>query len=1085
MITVYKASAGSGKTFRLVLEYLKLILTNETNYRRILAVTFTNKAAAEMKERVVKQLAEIAGDDPNNPYTSALIKETGLPLKALKTRASAALKNILHDYSRFSISTIDKFTQRIIKAFNREIGISPGYKLELNTDVLLQEAIDRLLAKIGSNKELLNWLKNLADERIKNNKSLFIKSEIQQIGKELFKEQFQQYYTSKTQKLFERSELKLYKTELRKIEQSFVEHLKTLSSNALNFIAQNNLEITDFSYGKGGIVGFFEKLKENTIVYPGTRVLKGAENPETWVAKKHKNRDEVMNVVNTHLHPILLSILSVYDADYVGYMSAKKILGNLYTLGVLNDLQLEISELRHEKGILPISDSNLLLSRIISESDSPFIYEKLGNIYNHFMLDEFQDTSGLQWNNFKPLLLNSISEGKNNLVVGDVKQSIYRWRNSDWKILGHQIEHDFYDGQVNTQILENNWRSDSNIVEFNNAIFPILAKTLGDVFENDYQSAFPDYTTTAEESINNIYADVIQKQSNTNNNGQIEINFIEHQNQEEYTENTLELLLNQLKHLQDKGVEAKNTAILLRSHKQSNSIIRFLLEASEQPQNKNYNLSVVSNEALFLGSSTCAIFVVGIFMHLDDPADKIIKATLLNDFKRYLTISKVKINKQQNLLDFEQKEETEWHLVNTFEDEFEKLLGGQLNHLKAEILNTSIDEAILLISKTFGLFEFEEETPFLQALIDQAAQLKSSQGNNISSFLEWWDEKGYKQSVNVNENSNSIKLLTIHKSKGLEFEAVLIPFLNWPLTWGGNQSPTIWCHPHEAPFNAVPLVPLKATKDLAKTIFYKEYFNEILQSYIDNLNLVYVAFTRAKLVLMVNAPFKANEKNTNLQNLFYTTIKQISETKLFENSWAEENNKFVFGTLKWTRQSEKSSTETHTPSKYVFNEFSSRLKLRLNNDDFFEKDNKGKTIKNKGKIVHEIMAGIKTSTDVEKACKNALKQRKISDEEYSKIVPWISSLVQSDQVKCWFSDKYTIYNERNILSPNTVKRPDRLMISGDTAVIVDFKIGGSEMQQYNQQVMDYALEIKKTGIQKVTGYLWYLKTNNIEKVCEL
>lgn len=479
MLTVYKASAGSGKTFQLVVEYLKLLLKNPQNYRHILAVTFTNKATNEMKTRILETLNQIASGDESN-YIAEIQKENHLTEEQIRKNAKLVLKNILHDYNRFSISTIDSFTQRTIKAFNRELGISPNFRLELNSEMILAEATDRMLAKIDKDKKLLSWLQDFSKEKIEDSYSQRIEDNIKALGNELFKENFQLFFPDDSESVYSRENLIEFGKELQQIKIHFENHLKTLGKKGMSIIAENGLTIDDFSYGQTGVAGYINNVAEIGYKEPGSRVLAAEADAAKWYTAKSMEKKTIHALAEAQLQPLLSEIIDYLSNNSEQYFTAIVVLKQLRMLGILTDLKEEIKLLLHEKGILQMSDSNLLLSKIIGQSDSPFIYEKTGSYYNHFMLDEFQDTSGLQWHNFKPLIINSLSEGNKNLLVGDVKQAIYRWRNSDYRILAEQIHFDFSESQIKEIQLEKNWRSDKNIIGFNNNIFENLKNIFAD-----------------------------------------------------------------------------------------------------------------------------------------------------------------------------------------------------------------------------------------------------------------------------------------------------------------------------------------------------------------------------------------------------------------------------------------------------------------------------------------------------------------------------------------------------------------------------------------------------------------------------
>ncbi|WP_167618354.1 UvrD-helicase domain-containing protein [Maribellus sediminis] len=1094
MLTVYKASAGSGKTFRLVVEYLKLILENPFNYRHILAVTFTNKATNEMKSRILEQLNFIAiGKD--SATIQQIQKETDYSEQFIRSRAQQVLKNILHDYNRFSINTIDSFTQKVIKSFNRELGISPNFTLELDTDMILEEAVQRLFSKIGEDKNLLDWLREYSRERIEENFSQQLDIEIKKLGTELFKERFQEFFPENGETVYTRENLENFVKDVQKLKTSFEATLKNKGKEVISAITKNELSFSDFSYGINGIGGFFQHLSEGNFYdskdnyrLKSSRIISCKYDTSKWVSKKHKREQEIKKLIENELIGSLENIFEWSASEFPRYNTALAVLKQIRTLGILIDLKEEIKDLLHEKGILPLSDSNLLLSKIIGQSDSPFVYEKIGNYYHHFMLDEFQDTSGLQWQNFRPLVINSLAEGNDNLIVGDVKQSIYRWRNSDWNILAEKLYTEFTSDQLKDETLKFNFRSDRNIIEFNNTIIEAFVAE----FENRLFSEIGESESHLQR-FKTIYNEHLQQPGNPDapQNGFIQANFLE---PEDFEELTTQKLVEQVKLLQDQGISAEEIAILIRKNSEGTKIIEAFLNAAKLPGNKNYNLSVLSNESLFLNASKGVLFIVHMLEFLVDPDDKIAKATLLfmwqSWLKPQLQTKGIVLNKaeaQQPSL-FDQPET--WKLRKDFEAEFELELGELLENIRSKVLLASLDEAVTQIASQTGIFRLEAELPFVQTLMDKAGELKSSLSNDLSNLLLWWNEKGYKTSVNVNEEVSSIRLLTVHKSKGLEYKAVLLPFFNWNTEPGANQMPILWCEPQSSPFNQFPLLPIQSGNTIKESEFAPIYFEEKVNNYIDTLNLVYVAFTRAKSVLIVNSPQPKLKKDgtesesTSMDYLFYSALRNSVITQKYGKGLDSETKTFEFGSFK-AESKKADENQTLLIGKYAFNDFSDRIKLRLSGEDFLLEGDKQRSEKNIGKIIHEILSAIETSQDVAPACLQALKAGKINDEEYRTIEQSISKNLQLDTVKSWFDGSFEVLNEHDLLSNSTLLRPDRIMISGDSAVVVDYKTGEKIPTKYNRQIERYAQTLKDTGLKNVSGYLWYLSSNEVEKVCEL
>ena len=1079
MLTVYKASAGSGKTFQLVVEYIHLLILNTKNYKHILAVTFTNKATNEMKSRILEQLSLLAGNEDSD-YLEPLLKK-GHSESFVRKQAKDVLKYILHDYNRFSISTIDAFTQRIIKAFNRELGISPHYLLELDSEMVLSEAVDNLLAKIGEDKKLLKWLKEFSREKITEGLSQRIENDIRSLGNELFKEKFQLFFPEEGESVYSREKLEDLGKELTSIKAVFENTLKKMGEEAVELMADNQLAAKDFSGGESRSIGaFFIKLSAGSMPNFTKTVRESGELVEKWYTKTNKRKQEIHDIVENALQPKLLSIIEYFDENSEKYHTALAVSKQIRMLGILTNLKEEIRVLLKEKGMLQISDSNLLLNKIIGDSDAPFIYEKAGNRFKHFMLDEFQDTSELQWNNFKPLVTNALAEGHDNLVVGDVKQSIYRWRNSNWNILAEQINNDFPKAQLKHETLIENWRSDQNIIDFNNAVFQQLKSNFEEVLFKDTGNGEELYL----DKFRNIYSSIQQKPGRKadEKKGYVNIRFLPG---EDFSEHSTPLLVEQVKQLQDSGIRASEIAILIRRNKEGTPVIEEFLKAAGKPENESYNLSVLSNESLFLHASRGVLFIMHIIELLIDKNNDIAKAALLH---LWLNELKPKLHDHGFFMDNNsQTGQNEQSIDENFSILFEAELNGTLELLKTKILHTSLDETITLIASQFKLFELESELPFIQTLTDKAGELKASLSNDLSNLLLWWNDKGFLTSVSVNEEVDSIRLLTVHKSKGLEFKAVLIPYLDWGTSWNGNFAPILWCRPTTAPFNQFPLLPVKAGTIMEKSYFKDIYYEEKVNYIIDTFNLVYVAFTRARSVLMINCPAPPRNQKTvgkSIYHLFNAALVELTGNEKFRGCFNDEQSIFSFGKIT-DLSSGKEKRNSVILKRYQFNDFSGKLKLRSTGDDFLVEDEQNRSVKNRGKIIHDILSGIETDADINNACYKAMRTGTIDEQEMQDIRETLHKSISGEEIRNWFDGSYTVITERNLLTRERILRPDRIMVSDEETVVIDYKTGDKKSDSYNRQVKRYAQTLKKTGAKKVSGYIWYISLNEVEKVCEL
>jgi len=1068
MLTVFKASAGSGKTFRLVTEYLKLVLTDRNAYRHILAVTFTNKATAEMKERIIAQLAALSTSG-ETPYLGVLEKECDLSASEIRKRAGAALVSLLFDFHRFSVSTIDKFTQRVLKAFNREIGINADYLLETDSDMLVSEAVDRLISGISENKILQAWLEAFIEEKIRNNRSFQVERDLKNLGMELFREKLQSRMHLLTSFFSEKENGPEYLAIVNGIVHGFEGQLKSRAAALAGLWTEKGFTTDDFIYKGAGVAGFITRMARGEVPDSiGVRTLKAASSVEGWVSASHKNRKEIELLAAEKLQPALASLLDYYESNSVRYFTAKVIGAEWYTAAVMADLYNETTALSRGKGVLPLAGSNLLLKSVIDGNDTPFIYEKTGSIYHYFMLDEFQDTSEMQWDNFRPLVANSMAGGYQSLVVGDVKQSIYRWRNSNRDILDHQIYSDFRAFPVKTETLRFNYRSSREIVDFNNRFFSFFVQKLSAY--DKLSGAAIDFPAQME----SLYCDVEQQFAGKEGSpaGFASVELLDC-GKENFEEVSMRRVVEQIRELYDKGFRANDIAILVRKNDQGAAVVRYLLEVAGLPENQAYNLRVISGDSLLLKTSLAVQFIVSVFRHLNDRNDRLCKAILLHGYRNYVEPRRAETGTEPD----HPFDTPGWVAGANVEEEFEAALSPLIRNLEESLETTGLEDMIIRIAADFGLFKMNPELPFIQTLADSAAGIRRVVGGDIAGFLKWWDEKGMDVPVSVNEAADAIRLLTFHKSKGLEFKAVLIPFLSWRIVEGKGRN-ILWCTPSVAPFDRAPVVPVAYSDKLARTLFAREYFRELFNILVDNLNLVYVAFTRAESVLWVNMPRTGEKERIN--TYVAQALREMSG-RTGGDDRQEVSESFCFGSIP-VQEPEPRSKEPENPVLWHFSDFSNRLQLRTGSDDFLEITGQGKSRKNTGKVIHAVLSNIIEATDIEPVCRKALAAGVLQPGELAFTESRLREMVSHPLAESWFAGKFKVFTETDLLTEEMTLRPDRMMISGDRAIVVDYKSGDLKPEAHRKQVERYVRTLFEAGYRDVKGYLWYIRDNELKEV---
>ena len=599
MLTVYRASAGSGKTHLLTGTYIKLLFTEATTFRNILAVTFTNKATEEMKHRIITQLHLLATDIHDSDYKNDLNKQFNLNDEQIKEKARFILIDILHNYSGFNVSTIDTFFQQTTRAFSRELGMQGGFNVELDKDKVINEAIDNLINDLDKpeNSQLLEWLISFAQDNIENAKNWNIRKDLFSLALEINKEDYKKYSNEIRNFSVDKENFKKYIDNLKEIKSEFENCVKEIGQNACNIMSEVGLVPSDFKNGKNSPFNLFKKWSDGDLKPPTDTFKRLAGEIENWTAKKVSAQlmASVSDAYYNGLNDMVEQAIEIFETSTI-YNSATATLRYLYTLGILSDIDIKMRQYCRDNNIMLISDTAELLNRIIDGKDNPFIYEKTGHFLKNFMIDEFQDTSGMQWENFRPLIDDSVSQMNDNLLVGDVKQSIYRWRNSDWNLLHSKIK-EFNTDLREDKILGVNWRSCRAIVEFNNSFFSVAAGLL--------QNKFNSETSINDDTILMAYSDIAQEVSppKLSQEGHVRVEFLEAENKAEYEEQVLDILPSVIETMQAKGTALKDIAILVRNSREGALIAKYLLKYKEENPDSPYKYDIISNDSLFIGQS--------------------------------------------------------------------------------------------------------------------------------------------------------------------------------------------------------------------------------------------------------------------------------------------------------------------------------------------------------------------------------------------------------------------------------------------------------------------------------------------------
>ncbi len=1094
-LQIYKASAGSGKTYLLTLSYLKTAFKNPDNFSRILAVTFTNKAAEEMKTRILEKLNELIIKGKNADYYSEIIKESKLKDEiSVQKRAKSVQNQILHNYSAFHVNTIDSFVQQIIRAFAFEMNLNSSYDVELDTNKVIDELTEMLYASISENKELQKWLIQFANSKTEDNKSWDFKKDIKQLAKELFKERFQELYTSDIHK-FNKDELSDFLTELNKIKKTFETQMSVFAEQYKKVSEDSGIDYTSLGAKFKTISNHFLKKIATEKKYDDftATILSAREGIENWYAKS-ATKEVISDITSVYdkLSAILEDYFQLFESNHEDYYTAQQIIANFHSFGIINDLAGFLPDYRNENNVLLISDTTLLLKEIIGNNDAPFIYEKIGNRFKHIFIDEFQDTSGFQWENFKPLIINSLSMGFKNLIVGDIKQSIYRWRSGDWKLLLSGVKNDIGTNFIEDKTLDTNWRSLENIITFNNTIFEIIPQIL----QNQYNEKLKEINNTIvkealkdqnyDRMLIDAYSDQKQKvpEDTDKKGGSVKMYFLEKDDYKEQLEKKFPQIIDEM--IKNKTKNAKDIGILVRTNKQAKEITELLTRYQNETSDRA-KYKIISGESLYIENSSAVRVLTASMKYIDNPKDTINLAQLVFEYQK-LNRNVTDVNKVFLSLHDESYKQL---LPLRFFNDFEIFSQKELFELSEELISI------------FNLTDKTREFAYIKTFQDSLAEFTRKKYSDLSEFIDWWEEKGKNTSVQISDKINALTIMTIHKSKGLSFDTVMMPYTNFDFNHNAYKAPILWAKADKPPFNRFPFLPVKYSGKLTQTIFRKDYFDEMLYSYTDAVNLLYVAFTRAENELITfssvkkSNPKKKNDNSVkNTSDALYQIINQSVTTRVGEQErtlnlsdfYDKETQIFNYSvnhkTEKKTIITDSQNTDFNK-DLYPNNRWQNKLKLKFSSEDFLiESIPEIEEKVNHGKLMHLIFQNINTAEDVEKSVMMQHYEGLLTLDEARELKESISNIITDINVKHWFDGSYEVLNEDALLTEKgTVRIPDRVLFSEEKLIVIDFKFG-KHHKKYKDQLDEYRHLLEDLYKLPVQSFLYYPENKKIIEVTE-
>ena len=1025
-VDILSASAGSGKTYRLAYNYIKTLLEEPYNYRHILAVTFTNKATDELKSRILSQLNLLASGSPSDFDGS--LKDDGHDFEQVRANAAKARNLILHDYNNFAVMTIDKFFQRVMRAFVKEMGVELNFNLELQTDSLIDRAADRMLDEVADDRNLYAWIMDYIGENITNGSSWNIKGAIVELGKELFNEEYKHSRISSKEK----PELARIASEATARARALTKEYRSEAKKFLSLMDSQALTAGDFKGGASrSVATYIEKVAGGAIEKPSKAALNALHNGE-WHKAGSGGANARIDSIAPQLAAIIERMVELYPKTIVAENTRKVIATHYRDFALLADLRTRIDDICTEEDILPISDVSELIAGLVTDNDAPFIYEKSGNRYDYFMIDEFQDTSTLQWRNFVPLLRNALSQsaGSPVLLVGDVKQSIYRWRGGDWSLLSRGVKDEF--GEVNCEPLTINRRSTREVVEFNNALTREAMESITGSIASDLQEAREKgfITSHLEKELGGMvaeaYQDYAQEVKPNAEGGYVTVLAYDKKESPNPT-------IARIEELQSRGYRASDIAVLVRTNREARRIADEILEYKNNPERDGrYVFDVVTQDALAISSSPAVRFVIACMKIATNPDDSLARA-LYNDY---------------------------------FSRPFEEPLSPEEEEFIYSLSTLQPEEVFNEIMLHHPTCSSTSEVPYIQALHSQIIDFCARSIADTSLFIKWWEEKGSEASVQLPQDADAITIITIHKSKGLGFRAVIIPYCSWSLRPMNNS--TLWAEPNASLSDSIRKFPASYNKAMAESAFSHSYYTELTMSAIDALNALYVAITRAKDELHLMVPTDAG--STTIGAIVRNMAHLEGEGSLYEQGEP------LHPKVRALHQPSISTFGTHSPAE--------KIAVRYTHQRYDE-ESKGQQLapRDYGIILHRAMERATSREEIDAGLALLATDGVVSPEEVTSIGEKIDLMMENEVVAGWFDGSWeSVRSERDIIYRGHSWRPDRVMTRGEEAVIVDYKFGINSPASHRRQVELYADLLRKMGYTKVSGYLWYISMERIEQV---
>lgn len=998
-IKIYNASAGAGKTYTLVKEFLSLLFLKPESdaFKKLLAITFTNKAANEMKVRIVEKLQELTELPDEDTEMKTMMEETGLSPDAIRIKSRNILTSILHNYGLFAVSTIDKFNLRLMRAFSQDLGISVNFDVEMDTRQMLSESVDLLFSELQDEKLLSDIMTDIALENLSNDQRWDISDDMIQQSNDLLQDKFLEPL-QQLQKL-SLEEFNAFRNMVNRKYFAAKLNIDKAAKEVLDYTKNQGLSIEDFKYkSSGSVIKYFLDIEDGKYLLFGPRAEKLFESG-AYLSNKSADIDALTSVI--------ADAYAVIQENLRDYNFWSKIKKKINPITLLNEVDKRLNKVKEENNILLIGDFNKIISDNIKDQPTPFIYEKIGNRYHHYFIDEFQDTSDLQWQNLLPLVLNALSDDMTVMIVGDPKQSIYRFRGGNPNLMIGLADMEDTDERIEVESLPTNWRSYHEVINFNNALYKFIGGGLNHPgFKALYESA--------------------GQEENHKKGGYVQLRFEPKPQKgsgESHLENCMYRLLEDIQKAEENGFAWEEMAILVRTNSQGQLIAEFLSEKGYQ---------IISNESLLLQNSDHVQLLLAFIQFLTKPTNSEFRINLI--LRLY----------QNHILNVEDKTEFIANHIGLNENDFIQALKER--DVDLEFLKLPFQSFYDQVSAAVRAFRLQENAnAYVSFFMDEILKFQYQPDPTPQAFLAFWEQKAHKLSIVIPEGQKAIQLLTLHKSKGLQFPVVFLPYITWE-----PKSSGIWIPVEDEKVKQIYIEDLNDMEQMPVKV-QEKIVEEEIQAELDALNMLYVATTRAveQLYMVAGVPGKSDLPVASY--LFHFAARQEGF----------EDNSISFGSPERVSTLKERNDQNQMVVPFVSSDWTQKVKISEEHALLWD-DSRAEALEY-GRKMHSVLEKINHISETDDVLDQFELQGFITEEEKAQLSVELKKLYEHQDLSELFNAE-EFYNERDFVAPDgSLFRPDRLVKLNEDWVLMDYKTGEPK-KKYEKQVNDYAQFLTDLGI---------------------